>query len=348
MLDIWPKLPIYIHAIGSIMMDEERDDCIAALRLKRRVSGIRSSGSAWEAFVSQMQRPFPVLTHLWVEPRIVVFPPVISPSFLGGYAPCLQVLHLYGVPFPALPELLLSATNLVRLSYDYIPRSGYISPQSMVTGLSVPTGLESLSLTFRSLYSLEEEPIRIPPPHTHTLLPALTDLHLQGTPEYMENLVVQTDAPLLERLDITLFRQEVLQVSELANIVRRSIKPSLIDRAQVTFAPFSISIRLFQKFLDVDPNTLELEVLCHTSQFQLSDLVQLCVSCLPTPSHFKHLLIRVQRGSLQDVVDDLDPQWLELLCPFNNMKDLHLSRYVAPHVVMPQSGSEPQFGPELL
>jgi hypothetical protein len=34
---------------------------------------------------------------------------------------------LVGVPFPALPELLLSATNLVRLCYDDIPRSGYIS-----------------------------------------------------------------------------------------------------------------------------------------------------------------------------------------------------------------------------
>jgi hypothetical protein len=52
MLDIWPELPISVQATGSFKTKWERDDYIAALRLKHRVSEIRLekvSGSALSA-----------------------------------------------------------------------------------------------------------------------------------------------------------------------------------------------------------------------------------------------------------------------------------------------------------
>jgi len=170
MLDIWPELPIYVHDF-SYPSDEAEDDAAAALSLNYRVSIIRlekTSASAWETFASLMQHPFPALTHLSVSPYLPIKNP-ISHSFLGGSAPCLQDLHLIKLPFPTLPELLLSSTNLVRLWHDDIPPSGYISPQAMATGLSALTRLESLSLTFRSPQSLPDREIQLPPPPTRIL-----------------------------------------------------------------------------------------------------------------------------------------------------------------------------------
>ena len=150
MLEIWPELPIFIHNLDC-QTKEAGDDVAAALTLNHRVYGIRlenTSDPAWETWVSLMQHPFPVLRYLWVRPFISI-KNAISRSFLSGSAPCLQDLVLIDVPFPALPELLFSATNLVRLLYKGISISGYIPPQAMATGLSVLTRLEVLSILFR-------------------------------------------------------------------------------------------------------------------------------------------------------------------------------------------------------
>ena len=128
-LDFWPELPIYIHAIGyRWQVGEERGDFLAALRLNHRVSGIHienTSDSTWETFAQLIQQPFPVLTHLWLWLCYPIMNP-ISRSFLAESAPCLQFLHLDSISFPALPNLLMSTTDLVRLSYNDIPSSGYI------------------------------------------------------------------------------------------------------------------------------------------------------------------------------------------------------------------------------
>jgi len=342
MLEIWPEFPVFVYSPGY-QTKEAGDDVAAALRLNHRVSRIRiekTSDSEWETFAPLIHRPFPILIHLWIQPSIAI-KNVISRSFLGGSAPSLRDLHLVRIPFPALPELLLSATNLVRLRHDRIPCSGYIPPQAMVTGLSALTRLKSLSLSFRSPQSLPQRAIRIPPPHTRTLLPALTYLLLQGSPEYMEDLVAQIDAPLLESVQITLFNQEVLEVSELAKFVRRADKLSLLDQAKVIVRSFSISITLSPNLLrgEVESDTLTLHLRCPESALRLSYIGQFCVSCLPTLSPFESLHIHFARQSRwQDVVDNLDPQWLDFLCLFSTVKSLFLSERVDSRVAQTLRG----------
>ena len=340
MLDIWPELPIYICAFDC-EMKETRDNVVAALRLNHRVSGIHFNtlpDLTWETFAPLMQQPFPALTHLWVRPN---FPNhVISCSFLGGSAPCLRILRLFLISFPALPNLLLSATDLVCLSYDDIPSRGYIPPQEMVTGLSVLTRLESLSLTFRH-ESLPYRAIRTSPPHARTLLPALTDLHFQGVPEYMEDIVAQIDAPLLEAIEFTLSHQEVLEVSELSKFVHRADKLSIINRAEVVISSCRISVTLSQELLEgrVDPKTLSLFLDCPQPDLRLSYLAQFCATCLPTLSPFESLHIGVSYFyRRENVVDDPDRQWLGLLCLFNTVQRLYLSKHVAPRVVQALRG----------
>ena len=335
MLDIWPELPIYIRD-PRYPTKESIDNVIVALRLNHRVSGIdfeNTSDSAWKEFVPLIQQPLPGLTLLRIQPCVSANI-VIPRSFLGGSAPSLRDLLLLGVPFPALPELLLSATNLICLRYNPIPRSGYISPQAMITGLSALTRLESLSLIFTPPQSLPDRAVEIPPPHTRTLLPALTHFCICGAPEYVEDLVTQINAPLLENMEVALFNREILEVSELAKFVRHVDKLSLLDRAEVSFNSERISVFLSQESpTNVDPKTLKLHLNCLESNLRLSYLAQFCASCLPTLSQFESLHIRVPLYyGWEDVIDNPDPQWLELLCLFNIVKKLYLSRNVAPRV----------------
>jgi hypothetical protein len=128
MLDIWPELPIIISDLGWYRrrkMVENVENVISAIELKDRVSWIdlHVSYSDMERFAAVMQDSFPALTHLeiWSNDRIS---PVISNSLLGGSAPWLKGLSLDGIPFPALPKLLLSATDLVNLHFGTFPILG--------------------------------------------------------------------------------------------------------------------------------------------------------------------------------------------------------------------------------
>jgi hypothetical protein len=58
-----------------------------------------------------------------------------------------KTLDLYRIPFPGLPNLLLSATHLVQRD---IPHSGSFSPKAMLTALAVLTSLETLDIEFES------------------------------------------------------------------------------------------------------------------------------------------------------------------------------------------------------
>jgi len=152
MLDIWPELPICIHDLGQWKAD--RANVVDALRLNHRVSRIRledTPDSVWETFAPLMEHPFPTLIQLWAQPSNAKH---VTSSFLGGSTPSLRDLRLDGVSFPALPQLLLSSTNLIRLWHENIPDSGYISPEALFTCLPALTRLESLTLTFTAEVTL--------------------------------------------------------------------------------------------------------------------------------------------------------------------------------------------------
>jgi hypothetical protein len=94
-------------------------------------------------------------------------------GFLAGTAPRLQFLELRFIAFPALPKLLLSATDLVHIDLRRIPHSGYFSPEAIATGLAVLANLKYLNIEFESRSRPYKES-RHPPPPTRTILPALT------------------------------------------------------------------------------------------------------------------------------------------------------------------------------
>ncbi len=88
------------------------------------------------------QGPFPALMrHLGLEDGPV---PVLPDAFLGPCAPRLLKIHLGGISFPAAPTLILSARDLVEVDLHDIPKTGYISPEVMVTSLAALSRLKYL------------------------------------------------------------------------------------------------------------------------------------------------------------------------------------------------------------
>ena len=211
---------------------------------------------------------------------------------------------------------------------------------SLASQRSALTRFESLSLVFQLSH---HRPTRTtPPPHTRTLLPALTYLQFGGVPEYLEELVAQIDAPLLDSMTIDLWQPQVFEVTELAKFVRRADKLSLADRAEATFDTDSVFITFSPELLGerVDPKTFTLYPETSRSHLRLSNLARFCTSCLPTTSPFETLCIFSPcEGSWQGTIDDSDPRWwLELLRPFTSVKDLHLSPDVVLHVAQALPG----------
>ena len=342
MLDIWPSLPIIIWSSCTDVWSV--DDVIAALEHNDRIRQLDLeciTSPEIEEVLSVMRQPFPALTRLRICSPAKEFP-VIPASFLGGSAPRLQILCLKGIPFPGLPQLLLSATQLVHLDIRGIPHSGSISPDAMVATLSVLTRLETLVIEsiFPDSSQNGNRPDwkrRHPPLLRRTVLPVLVEFALGGVDEYLEDFVAQIDVPLLNKLDITFFRPTILDIPQLIHFVNRTLKFKPGDNACVELSDRGVSITLPQT-----PNgRLSLGIGSSSTQpdWQLPSLMQVCRSFFPRTfiPAVEHLDIvedgYYHRFSVLRFLDYIgSSQWLDLLRPFTTVKDLHVTREIAPHI----------------
>ena len=196
MLDIWPPLPIAVWS-GDFHVEEwDVDYMIEALAHRDRIYDLELFDvpcSQLERLLAVLQQPFPALRYLRFRhiEEMPTTPVVIPASFLGGSAPRLQTLEFDFFPFPGLTNLLMSATHLVDLSLRRIPHSEYLSPEAIVTCLSVMTKLEDFTITIDFHQHRPGQGRRRPSPDTRTLLPVLTSLKFGGFDEYLEDLVAR-------------------------------------------------------------------------------------------------------------------------------------------------------------
>ena len=329
-LDVWPPLPIVI----SVPMFQKwgDDNIIAALEHNDRICELDLffiPRSHSEKVLAAMRQQFPILKQAKLglgslQDDIELVQP---DSFLGGSAPRLQSLTLCRIPFPALPKLLLSTTHLVLLSLMRMPHSGYISPEAMVTCLSMLTRLESLMIEFRSPRSRPDLRNRRPPPQTRTLLPVLTGLWFEGVNEYVEDLMSRIDAPLLHRLRIHYFPQLIFDTPRLNQFIGRTPKLKTYRLARLKFCDIGVFVNLQQLFEE-----LQLKISFRQSDWQLSSLTQVFSSSLP-----RDLILSVERLEIFEIMssrywqDDIESsQWLDLLRPFASVKYFHISREFVP------------------
>jgi hypothetical protein len=342
-LDIWPTFPIKISRSGYEKKGTV-DNIATALEHKDRVCeiNVRSiSSSDLEKYLALMQEPFLALTSLSLMfsdeemAKIVQGPD----SFLGGSAPRLRNLTLNGIPIPflGLQKALLSTNGLVELRLQNIPHLVYFSPDAIVTCLSALTKLKLLELKFQSPRSRPVRGSRRPPPRTRTPLPALTSMTFKGINEYLEDIVAQIDAPLLDELFITFFHQLAFNTRELAQFIGRAPKLQVGGRneARVVFSEHTARVTLLLPSQALSgEEEIKLGVLCKHPDLQLFSVTQFCTLSFPQAfiPTVEHLYI-VESKYLPKPRWETDIQkseWLSLLRPFTNVKDLYLSEKIVP------------------
>jgi hypothetical protein len=139
-LEIWPQLPIVIHVDGRETFPlPSVTNVISVFRRNDRVCKISLENvpNSFLEEVATISEPFPALIELEISASsIVEDTPILPDSFLGGSVPRLRSLILEGIPFPEIRKLLLSTRDLVTLTLEFVPNSGYISPEAMVAILS--------------------------------------------------------------------------------------------------------------------------------------------------------------------------------------------------------------------
>ena len=336
-VDVWPALPLVIQ--GLYCRTRSMDNIIALLErsdLVGRISRINLwnvSSSQLEGIWEAMQVPFPELTDLVLFHDDEMEPVVpLSDSFLGSSAPRLRSLNLYDVPYPGLPKLLVSATHLTNLHLTCIPHSGNFSAEAMVACLSTLTSLERLSLGFRYYQPRsDQESQRLLPPIS-IVLPVLGHFWFKGVGEYLEDLVARIDAPRLNFLEITLFNDIVFDTPQLTRFISHTPMSEAFDVASVALLDATASITLSSAYGDFSER-LKVEISCGELDWQLSFLEQVCTSSLPPVSTLEDLYMRGRQWP-QDWKDNIDyAQWLEMLHSFTAVKNLYLSKELAPCVV---------------
>ena len=209
-------------------------------------------------------------------------------SFLGGYAPRLQKITLFHVPFLTLPNLLLSAKNLVKFHLNGTTGTGYISPDALATCFSMLKRLEYIDVRFPFYRSFPRLTNRPPPPLTRAVLPALKRFEFEGVCKYSEDLIARIDAPLLRTFSLDLFQQPNFDISQV---------PQFLRRVEIFNPPYTADIVLFD-----DDIKASLESRGCNSSFQLrlkfgylvTPLLlveQILTQCLPLTSQVYHLYL---------------------------------------------------------
>jgi len=198
MLDIWPAFPIVVwhDAPGKFLRG---DNIAAALEHPGHVCEIRFKVIASKLLMNlmvAMGAPFPVLTTLEIKTYSLWWPCLPDP-FLGGSAPRLQSLDLDLADFSPIRKLLLSARDLVHLSFGVHRYS--VTLEEIVTCLSSMAKLESISLVFR--YSGRQGPYlarQRSSPLERAILPTLTYFGFKSAGNDLEVIMAHLDAPQLD------------------------------------------------------------------------------------------------------------------------------------------------------
>ena len=306
---IWPPIPIIVWNLKNTDWALPEDyDFDAAMVHPNRVCEIHLhlTISQLERLASVMRKQFPALIQLSLETSPGSPPaPALPDGFLGGFAPRLQSLELNRIPFPALPNLLLSATDLVSLDLINIPDSGYITPEVIVSHLATLANLEILNIQFESPLSHPNRAGWRPPLPARTVLAALTRFHFFGVSDYLEDLVARIDAPLLDSIYIAFCHLLISDISQLARFIRRTTRISVLKEAHMDFNHSGLEVQsLPQTWSAVEISGLT--IYCEDHGWDFSSLGQVLTSLFPSIFMVEHLYIYGSASMLsQDDVDDL-------------------------------------------
>ncbi|KAI9452685.1 hypothetical protein BJY52DRAFT_1225982 [Lactarius psammicola] len=359
-LDHLPPIPLFVNYryAAPTATPSEKDELgiYHALRLRDRVRCIdlHLPPSTLHKFLMLMDGPFPILERLCLSFTADKITSLMLPNtFL---APNLRHLTLIGVGLPKGLSSLSSTTSLVSLALTNIRASGYFLPGQLVARLWSLPQLEELTIGFSI-------PIPRPPTERELLgrrrtpatLPKLKYLTFQGVSAYLERLVSQIKAPLLERLDITLFGQIAFalpHLSRFTNITKRLALP----KAEVVFWRDEVTILLNHHVTRRYGRNghFILRVMCKNLDWQIDCAAQICSALIPALSSVEKLTLGFDQEAMPTKWQngEIDgTTWHELLRSFVAVKELHvcgaLSEELSRALDVGEVGSDPGLLPNL-
>ncbi|KAI9438917.1 hypothetical protein H4582DRAFT_2142025 [Lactarius indigo] len=353
-LDHLPPLPLFVNYRYTNLRQDELG-ISHALRLRNRVRRIdlHLSPSILHKFLMLMDEPFPILEHLSLESLSFTIDKTTLTLPKTFQAPNLRHLTLLGTGLPKRLRFLSSAVSLVTLVITNIQASGYFLPRLLAARLQSLPQLEELSIGFsvpiprpsaeRELLSKQGTPVA---------LPNLKRFTFRGVNAYLECLVAQIRAPLLERPEITLFNQIVFTLPRLSHFINTAerIKP---DTADVIFGPYSVSIIMGYSTRPYDEYFVFC-VTCKQMDWQIGCAAQICDALMPTLSGVEKLTLILYEPTIptqwrNSEIDGIT--WLELLRSFIGAKELRicqlLSEELSRALQMDNAGSDPELLPGL-
>jgi hypothetical protein len=170
------------------------------------------------------------------------------------------------------------------------------------------------------------------PPSKRCVLPVLKCIEFKGVAEYLEDLLTDIDAPQLNKLSITFFNDSVFDTPQLTQFISRTPVSSALENAHIALKGDSARV-IFRPHTYASGYVLKVSIICEGLDWQLSSLEQVCTSCLPFLSTLEDVYIHEDPKWQPDWKDNIENRiWLELLHSFIALKNLYISKTIAPHI----------------
>ena len=331
-----PPIPLIIdyQYANTTVSTSESWGIFQALQMRDRVRRVilHMPTSNLEDLLVIMDEPFPILEQLTISSTTEGMSPKLPETFL---APNLRHLTLSGITLPG--ELTLLSTSVVTLTLTNIQATSYFLPRHLVTHLRSFSRLEGLTIGFS---------IPLPRPSSESelsdtlespvTLPTLRRFMFNGVTAYLESLVSQIRAPLLENLSIALFNQIAFALPHLSDFVNAT--PALkLPMAKVIFKHDGISVISKHPTQGVGDrhSGFIIRVICGLFDWQIDTAGQICRSLTPVLSCVEEITLDFdgeemptewQNGAVDDAA------WHDLLRPFIGTKRLHICHVLQPEI----------------
>ena len=240
-------------------------------------------------------------------------------------APNLRYFALRGVGFPTELPFFTYLTNLVTLALIRIPAPYYFPPGHLVTQLQGLLHLEELSIGFAVPIPLpSNEAELLPAPIPRVTLPTLKRIMFRGVAVYLENLVSQINAPLLEQLIVTLFFELAFTLTALTHFIHTTGGLKCLS-TKVLFKKGGVSV-VTSNSECLSSGGLTINVDCEHLDWQIDAATQCCGALEQVLSAAEELTLELDEdGMPSDWSDSLDSMlWRELLLPFGGVKKLQI------------------------
>ena len=331
-----PPIPLFINIDfpdhgkrGMLRKDEE--NIRFGLQWVDRVCQVdlRAPSSSFRMWLGQMNQRFPRLGGLSLLSTSTEENLVLPETF---QAPCLRRLALHGIGLSTRSTLLSSAIALSTLSLTHVGASSYLSPGHLVKQLQGLPHLKELSIGFAIPIPLPStEGKLLPAPIPPVTLPSLRRLTFRGVGVYLDNLVAQINAPLLERLNLTILFELAFTLVNLTGFIGRTEGlASGCPDFRVKFKKDGVYVDAGHKKSGYhepwDIKTLSVYVNCEPFDWQIDSAAQVCRALGKVVSTVEVLSLDLDVDALsldwENMLDDMP--WHELLLPFIGAKRLYI------------------------